>query len=167
MPRITLPRAAGEAASLFDSWDPASAGQARVYWLGALPPDARGVANRLETWETLLHVVLPASAAIPGCDVVLDRGGELAAVFDIALPFAIVVDAAGRIAGLLTAPDPETVLAEVSRLHRASAPQVVQSRAPVLLLDRVFDSALCQRLIACWRAGEKRDNESARPRATW
>jgi predicted 2-oxoglutarate/Fe(II)-dependent dioxygenase YbiX len=155
MPRITLPLASG---GLFDSWDPATAGRARVYWLGVPPPDAAPLAATLAAWETLLHVVTATAGGIAG-DCILDRAGELSRVFALASPFAIVVDAAGRVAALVAEPDGERVLAEVSRLHRASLPLVVRAHAPVLLLDRVLDPALCRTLIDCWQAGEKRCNE--------
>lgn len=174
MPHITLPRASGgliasrwkgrpaggalPAGALFDSWDPETAGYARVYWLGPPPPDGCRLAARLEMWEALLHVVMPAASA-PDSDVILDPSNELAHAFGVVPPCAVVVDAAGRVAGLFPAPAVEQVLGEVSRLFRASEPLVARAQAPVLLLQRVFDPDLCHRLLAHWQAGEKRDNE--------
>lgn len=154
MPRITLPFAAG---GLFDSWDPATAGRARVYWLGLPPPAPDSLAETLAVWETLLHVVSGVPNNAWPC--LIDRANEFGAAFGVAAPAAIVVDAGGRVAAVLPAPTCDAVLAEASRLHRASQPLVVQAQAPVLLLERVLEPALCARLIDCWREGEKRDNE--------
>lgn len=144
--------------ALFDSWDPATAGHARVYWLGLPPPDRCALATRLEMWEALLHVVLPAAPA-QGDDVILDPSNEIARAFGATSPCAVVVDAAGRVAALLAAPAVGQVLDEVLRLFRASEPLVVHSQAPVLLLKRVFDPDLCHRLLVNWQSGEKRDDE--------
>jgi predicted 2-oxoglutarate/Fe(II)-dependent dioxygenase YbiX len=175
MPHITLPRASDWAAAnagrtgaaprsglpaggLFDSWDPETAGHVRVYWLGPPPPDRCRLAARLEMWEALLHVVMPAAPAQDG-DVILDPSNEIARAFGAVPPCAVVVDAAGRVAALFSPPAVEQVLGEVLRLFRASEPLVVHAQAPVLLLDRVFDPDLCHRLLAHWHAGEKRNNE--------
>lgn len=155
MPRITLPLASGE---LFDSWDPVTWGMAIVYWLGA--PEASVVAslaNTLEGCETLLYFVATAwSAVLDGHpNVLFDRAGELGRAFGANGPLAIVVDASGRVAALLPAPAPCGVAALATRLYTASTPSVVQARAPVLLLERVAEPALCETLVEYWRRSNK------------
>lgn len=159
MPHITLPLASGV---LFDSWDAATSGRARVYWLGVLTVAvAAQLTDTLMAWEALLHVVV---AALPEAQEgytswLIDRMGELPRVFGATGPLAIVVDAAGRVAALVPEPTPDRVAAEASRLHRKSMPIVVQAQAPVLLLERVIEPALCQSLIDYWQHGDKRANE--------
>jgi predicted 2-oxoglutarate/Fe(II)-dependent dioxygenase YbiX len=160
MPRITLPLVSG---SLFDSWDPMTSGLARAYWLGA-PPTALAaaqLADTLEACETLLHIVAAAPPGGPDGypSWVLDRAGELARAFGATGPLVIVVDAAGRVAALLPEPTPHGVAALATRLYRASTPAVVQAKAPVLLLERVAEPALCQTLIDYWQRGGKLANE--------
>src|SRR5262245_53998953 len=149
MPRITLPLASGP---LFDSWDPATSGMARVYWLGA--PPAASFADQLAACETLLHVVSSQpSEGLSSC--LVDRLGEFGHAFEVAGPLAVVVDASGRVAAVLADPRPEEVAARAMQLYRASSPAVVQARAPVLLLDRVIEVDLCRALIDYWRDHDK------------
>jgi predicted 2-oxoglutarate/Fe(II)-dependent dioxygenase YbiX len=156
MPRITLPAAAG---SVFDSADPATAGLARLYWIGE-PPEP-GTANRLAealgACETLLHFVLaeppPVADAYPSW--LVDRAGELLRAFAASGPLAILVDSAGRVAGLLDHPAPDAVARAAAELHSSTAEQVVRAKAPVLLLERVAEPELCQALIECWQRGRK------------
>ena len=155
MPRVTLPMSSG---SLFDSWDPETAGLARVYWLGLLgPPADTQLAAQLAACETLLHIVVtapPANARVaPSC--LLDRLGELGRAFGTAASLAGMVDAAGRVAALLPAPTPEAVAALATGLYRTSTPVVVQAKAPVLMLDRVINPNLCHELIDYWGHREK------------
>jgi 2OG-Fe(II) oxygenase superfamily len=158
MPRITLPLTSGH---LFDSWDPTTSGQARVYWLGA-PPAAvvAPLADALAACETLLHVVAAAppdsSNDQPSC--LLDRLGELGGAFASNGPLAIIVDAAGRVAEVLPQPTPDAVAARVTQLYAASQPAVVQAKAPVLLLERVVDPGLCRTLIDYWQCKDKVSN---------
>jgi predicted 2-oxoglutarate/Fe(II)-dependent dioxygenase YbiX len=160
MPRITLPSASG---SLFDSWDPMTWGVARAYWLGAPPAvsAAAQLADTLAACETLLHVVEAAPPEVPDGypSWLLDRAGELGRAFGATGPLAIIVDAAGRVAALLPAPTPDGVAALATRLYMASTPAVVQAKAPVLLLERVAEPALCQTLIEYWQRGGKLANE--------
>ena len=162
MPRIVLPQIPG---GLFDSFDPRSAGQARAYWLGSPPPEvlAPPYAERLAGCEMLLQVVTQASPAEatapswPGTWIV-DAKGELARVFGARAPLALVVDAAGRVAAILPAPTAEQVAELAERLHGATSPTVMRSHAPVLLLERVADAALCQALIDYWQGRDKLTN---------
>lgn len=149
MPRITLPLASGP---LFDSWDATTSGMARVYWLGA--PPAASLADQLAGCETLLHVVSPQPCDGPSCCLV-DRLGEFRHAFAAEGPLAVVVDAAGRVAAVLADPRPEEVAALAMQLYGASSPAVVQAKAPVLLLDRVIEPALCRTLIDYWRGHNK------------
>jgi 2OG-Fe(II) oxygenase superfamily len=158
MPRITLPQTTG---CLFDSWDPIMSGRARVYWLGA--PSAAIVAqlaDSLAACETLLHVVAEGPQdspnAYPCC--LLDRIGELARAFASNGPLAVIVDAGGRVAEVLSQPTPEVVAARVTQLYATSRPALVQAKAPVLLLDRVIDRDLCRALIDYWRSNDKVSN---------
>ena len=156
MPRITLPSAGG---GLFDSWDQMTSGLGRVYWVGA-PPDTRASAQLAETLaasETLLHIVGTGPPPLDGDypSWLIDRAGEVGRAFGVTAPFAIVVDAGGRIAGLLPAPTPEAAATLVTQLYAASTPMVVQAKAPVLLLERVAEPVLCQRLIEYWQRGKK------------
>ncbi len=155
MPRITLPLASD---GLFDSWDPATWGLAIVYWLGA--PAAAVVASLADTLaacETLLYFVATAPPEMLGGHpaVLLDRANELGRAFGANGPLAIVVDASGRVAALLPAPAPGGVAAWATRLYMASTPAVVQAKAPVLLLERVAEPALCETLVEYWRRSNK------------
>ena len=158
MPRITLPLASG---GLFDSWNPMTWGLAIVYWLGA--PEASVVASladMLAACETLLYFVTatPLEALGGHPNVLLDRASELGRAFGVNGPLAILVDASGRVAALIPAPAPGGVAALTTRLYMASTPTVVQARAPVLLLERVAEPALCQSLLEYWRRSNKVTN---------
>jgi hypothetical protein len=155
MPQITLPLTSGR---LFDSWDPTTCGQARVYWLGTPPASVvASLAEVLQACETLLHVVagMPPDD-YPSC--LLDRLGELARAFAANGPLAIIVDAAGRVADVLRQPTPDAIAARVTQLYAASRPAVVQAKAPVLLLERVVDPGLCRTLIDYWQRKDKISN---------
>lgn len=158
MPRITLPLTSGR---LFDSWDPATSGHARVYWLGA--PSAAVVQPLVDTLaacETLLHVVAgtppDSSGDYPSC--LLDRLGELGRAFASNGPLAIIVDAAGRVAEVLPQPTANEVAERMIRLYAASQPVVVRAKAPVLLLERVIEPGLCRTLIDYWQRRDKVSN---------
>jgi predicted 2-oxoglutarate/Fe(II)-dependent dioxygenase YbiX len=154
MPRITLPSASG---GLFDSSDPMTAGQARVYWLGAPLVDEMALASRLEGCETELHVVSQSAPQVPADHPswVLDHAGELGRAFAATGPLAIIVDATGRVAAVLPAPTPDGVADFATELYRMSAPTVVKAKAPVLLLERVMEPAFCQMLMEYWRRGNQ------------
>ena len=158
MPRITLPLTSGR---LFDSWDPATSGHARVYWLGA--PSAAIIAplaRSLAACETLLHVVTATPPDSPNeySPCLLDRLGELGRAFASHGPLAIIVDAAGRVADVRPQPTPDAIAARVTQLYSASRPAVVQAKAPVLLLERVVDPDLCRTLIGYWQCRDKVSN---------
>ena len=156
MPRITLPTAAGP---LFDSADPETAGQARIYWLGNPPTaaEAAHLSGTLESWETLLHIVAPAppAAAETYPSWLLDPAGELGRAFGATGSLAVMVDALGRVAALLTEPTPGGAAVLAMQLYGASAPAVVKAKAPVLLLERVMEPALRQALMEYWRHGDQ------------
>ena len=160
MPRVTLPQVSGE---LFDSWDPRSAGYARAYWIGPPPQEilASAFAEQLLIREMLLHVV---SAAAPDGSVsgqvswLIDAKSELARAFGGGEALVIFVDSAGRVAGVLTEPTAEQLVAQAERLFRATPTAVIQSQAPVLLLERVADEALCRALIDYWERHDKLTN---------
>src|SRR5262245_43611996 len=84
MPRITLPFATG---GLFDSWDPATSGLARVYWLSLPPPMsvAARLAKELAGCETLLHIVTaePPQDLDANLSWLLDPAGELSRAFGV------------------------------------------------------------------------------------
>src|SRR5215475_7024132 len=103
MPRITLPLVPS---GLFDSWDQVTSGCARVYWLG-MPPSvsvAARLAEILAGRETLLHIVTPAPPQVVEASLswLVDPAGELGRAFGATGPFAIVVDASGRVAAVLS-----------------------------------------------------------------
>jgi predicted 2-oxoglutarate/Fe(II)-dependent dioxygenase YbiX len=160
MPRITLPLVPG---GLFDSWDQITSGCARVYWLG-MPPSvsvAARLAEILAGCETLLHIVTAAPPQVVEASPswLVDPAGELGRAFGATGPVAVVVDASGRVAAVLSPPTPDAVEALVASLYAASTPTVVQAKAPVLLVDRVVEPAMCARLIDYWQAGKKFLNE--------
>lgn len=152
MPRIGLPSASG---GVFDSWDPRGAGQARVYWIGAPPAEllAPAYAERLAGSETLLQVVTKAAQAGAPASLswLIDAQGQFAQVFGGREPLAVIVDAAGRVAEVLSAPTTDQVAASVEQLYRATS----EAEAPVLLLERVADAALCKALIDYWQSRDK------------
>jgi predicted 2-oxoglutarate/Fe(II)-dependent dioxygenase YbiX len=160
MPRITLPVALGD--GLFDSADPATAGLARVYWIGA-PPDpevADRLASALGACETLLHFVTakPPVGAEAYASCLIDQAGELGRAFGVGGAFAILVDPADRVAHVLAQPTPEAVRELARRLYDSTSPQVVQAKAPVLLIERVAEPALCRTLIDYWQSKDKLAN---------
>ena len=159
IPRITLPSASG---SLFDSADPATAGLARLYWIGALPDPvaAERLAASLGGCETLLHFVLATPPPVQEgyASWLLDQAGELGAAFGASGPLAILVDPAGRVAGVLADPAPDAVAALAAQLYESTSEQVVRAKAPVLLLERVVEPVLCRALIEYWAKGDKLAN---------
>ncbi|MFO1160015.1 MAG: 2OG-Fe(II) oxygenase [Reyranellaceae bacterium] len=162
MPRITLPSASG---GVFDSWDQLTSGMARAYWLGT-PPDAAiavRLSEELAASETLLHIVLTAQPAEP-CDYpswVLDQAGELGRAFAATGPLVVLVDPAGRVAALLPGASPDAILEQATGLYAATAPILVQAKAPVLFLERVFDPAFCKTLLEHWQRSSKLANKVA------
>src|SRR4029450_11743487 len=158
MPRITLPLTSGR---LFDSWDPATSGHSRVYWLGA-PPAAivAPLARSLAACGALLPVVTatPPDSSNDYSSCLLDRLGELSRAFASDGALAIIVDAAGRVAAVLPQPPPDAIAAWVTQLYTASQPVVVQAKAPVLLLERVLEPGLCCTLIDYWQRKDKVSN---------
>ena len=160
LPRIVLPQVSG---GLFDSHDPRTAGQARVYWLGPPPAAvlAPAYAEHLAGCETLLHIVTgtqPSPAEALSSSWIVDAKGELARAVGGREPLALVVDSAGRIADILAEPTAEQVTAIAGQLHGATSPTVIRAQAPVLLLERVADRPLCQALIDYWRGRDKLTN---------
>jgi len=156
MPRITLPLRSG---SLFDSWDAAVSGFTRIYWLGH-PSGEDGMVTlvaQLAKCEARLCFVVPdrLDGLAGDMDFIRDRDGELARAFGARETFAIVVDAAGRIAALLPSPTPEELVALAEQLHDSTEAVVVRAAAPVILLNRVLDGDLCRSLIAYWSAHDK------------
>jgi predicted 2-oxoglutarate/Fe(II)-dependent dioxygenase YbiX len=159
MPRITLPLASG---GLFDSCAALSDGRARIYWIAAPPPQEEAVrmVRKLSDCEAELHIVsrIAPATPYPYPSWLLDRGNELARAFSAEGPLAILVDAADRVAALVAAPAPDTVIAWASRLYASTAPEVVRAKAPVLMLERVVEPELCRRLVDHWRHGGKMEN---------
>lgn len=155
MPRITLPLASG---TLFDSADPATAGFARLYWVGP-PAETARLADALAACETLLHpVVAKPSPAADGPSCLVDRLGELGRAFGVAGSLAVLVDSAGRIRRLLPAPTADEVIAAATMLYRATSPVVMRAKAPVLLLEEVIDPAFCRTLMDYWERNDKLAN---------
>lgn len=161
MPRITLPTVSG---AMFDSWNPAEAGQARVYWLGATiaAPAAAQLAEALAASETLLQVVASGTAA-PDRDPgwAIDPTNGLRQAFGVSGPLAVIVDAWGRVAALVPAPSAENVTAAAAALHAATPTAMIRTQAPVLFIERVLDPELCLKLIEMWQRGAKLTNEVA------
>ena len=161
MPRIVLPEAAG---AMFDSWDQTVSGRVHVYWLNGSPemPVAE-LAGSLAALETELHVVASVASSAPGNGVSLlvDPSNDLGRAVGVTGPCAVVVDAGGRLAALVPEPTPDGIVALATRLFDASAPAVVQAQAPVLLLDKVVEPSLCDKLIDHWRRGDKRTDSVA------
>jgi predicted 2-oxoglutarate/Fe(II)-dependent dioxygenase YbiX len=156
MPRIVLPQAAG---TMFDSWDQTVSGRVHVYWLsGSLETSvAERLAASLAALETELHVVASVAPPAPGTAVSLlvDQSSDLGRAVGMTGRCAVVVDAGGRLAALVPEPTPDGIVALATRLFDASAPALVQAQAPVLLLDKVVEPSLCDKLIDHWRRGDK------------
>lgn len=156
MPRIVLPEAAG---TMFDSWDQTVSGRVHVYWFkGSLEaPVAERLAAALAAVEAELHVVVSAAASASGTGVswLVDQSNDLARAVGMSGPCAAVIDAAGRLAALMSEPTPDAIVALATRLFDASTPATVQAQAPVLLLDKVVEASLCDKLIDHWRRGDK------------
>jgi len=157
MPRIVLPQAAG---TMFDSWDQTVSGRVHVYWLsGSLEASvAERLAASLAALETELHVVASVAPPAPGNAVswLVDQSSDLGRAVGMTGPCAVVVDAGGRLAALVPEPTADGLVALATKLFDASMPAVVQAQAPVLLLDKVVEPSLCDKLIDHWRRGDKR-----------
>jgi predicted 2-oxoglutarate/Fe(II)-dependent dioxygenase YbiX len=156
MPRIVLPEAAG---AMFDSWDQTVSGRVHVYWLSGSQeiPEAKRLAASLAALETELHVVAPVAPSAPGNGMswLIDQSNDLGRAVGMTHPCAVVVDAAGRLAALLPQPTSDDLVVLATRLYDASTSTVVQAQAPVLLLDKVVEASLCDKLIEHWRRGDK------------
>ena len=161
MPHITLPSACGR---VFDSWDQPTSGMARAYWLGT-PPDvamAIRLSEDLAAWETLLHVVVVSPSGASGYPSwLLDQAGELDCAFAATGSLVVLVDSGGRVAALLASPSPAAITARAAELYAASAPRLVQAKAPVLLLERVVEPAFCETLMEHWQRSGKLANKVA------
>ncbi|MPZ31050.1 MAG: hypothetical protein GEV13_08645 [Rhodospirillales bacterium] len=157
MPRILLSQPGGTA---FDSWHQENAGQARLYWLDAESALTAGreLAPALSACEADWWVVAktPPPAGVGGVPWLIDPRGDLARAVGVTGPAAVVVDAGGRLAAVMPRPSYEGAASILERLHAAVTPGTVQFQAPVLLVERVLDPALCTRLMEHWQRGEKR-----------
>jgi predicted 2-oxoglutarate/Fe(II)-dependent dioxygenase YbiX len=131
----------------------------------SLAPWAHAV-EALNTLGGRLFVVTPTVVALPSpleglIDNVLVRplfglggGGD----------GAIILDSGGRFAARLTGEgaSPAAVLGECRRLHERTAPQLITTQAPVIVLPDVITPALRDRLLRYWQEGEKRAGTVAR-----
>jgi predicted 2-oxoglutarate/Fe(II)-dependent dioxygenase YbiX len=115
------------------------------------------LANTLGGCETLLHFVIGTPPGDPDSysSWLIDKAGELGRAFAATGPLAILVDPAGRVANLLAEPTLDAVSKLATRLYNSTSSQVVQAKAPVLLIERVADPALCHTLIEYWEGREK------------
>ena len=145
---------------MFDSWDQTVSGRVHVYWLsGSLEASvAERLAASLAALETELHVVASVAPPAPGNAVswLVDQSSDLGRAVGMTGPCAVVVDAGGRLAALVPEPTADGLVALATTLFDASMPAVVQAQAPVLLLDKVVEPSLCDKLIDHWRRGDKR-----------
>lgn len=145
---------------MFDSWDQTVSGRVHVYWLsGSLEASvAERLAASLAALETELHVVASVAPPAPGNAVswLVDQSSDLGRAVGMTGPCAVVVDAGGRLAALVPEPTADGLVALATKLFDASMPAVVQAQAPVLLLDKVVEPSLCDKLIDHWRRGDKR-----------
>ena len=157
MPRIVLSQPGGSA---FDSWHQENAGVARLYWLDAETALTAGreLAPVLSACDASWWVVAtrPPPAGVCGVPWLIDPRGDLARAVGVSGPAAVVVDAGDRLAAVMARPDCRGAASILERLHGAATPSTVQLQAPVLVVERVLDRALCRRLIEHWRRGEKR-----------
>ncbi len=157
MPRILLPQPSG---TVFDSWHQQNAGQARLYWLdaGSAQSAGRELAPSLSACEADWRVVATAPPPAEAGDVpwLIDPHGDLARAVGVAGPAAVLVDAGGRLAAVIPAPSAQNAASVLESLQATATPGTVQFQAPVLLVERVLDPALCTRLMAHWQRGEKR-----------
>ena len=157
MPRIVLSQPGG---TPFDSWHQENAGQARLYWLDAETALTAGreLAPALSACDADWWVVAttPPPAGVGGLPWLIDPSGDLARAVGVTGPAAVVVDAGDRLAAVIPRPNCQGAASILERLHGAVTPSTVQLQAPVLLVERVLDPALCTRLMEHWQRGEKR-----------
>lgn len=161
MPRILLSQPSGIA---FDSWHHENAGQARLYWLDAESAVTAGreLAPALSACEADWRVVAASPpAGVDDVPWLIDPRGDLARAVGVTGPAAVVVDAGGRLAAVMPKPSCEGVVSILERLYTAVTPSTVQFQAPVLLVERVLDPALCTRLMEHWQRGDKRADSVA------
>lgn len=152
MPRVTLPMAAG---GIFDSWDQSNAGRIQIYWLGEGASGAdETLASTLAACEAELHVVARTPQSGGGA-CLIDKAGDFGRALGVDGQAAVVVDAGGRLAAIVQRPDPRSIATHMQALHAATDAQVVTAQAPVLLVDRVVEPALCAALIDHWQRGGK------------
>jgi len=157
MPRIMLPQPGG---AVFDSWHQENAGQARLYWLdaGSALSAGRELAPSLAACEADWWGVAPTPPPAGARDVpwLIDPRRDLARAVGVSGPVAVLVDAGDRLAAVVPGPNLQEARSALERLHAATVPGTVQFQAPVLLVERVLEPALCTRLIEHWQRGEKR-----------
>lgn len=91
----------------------------------------------------------------PGCPLLADDG-QLTAFLTGREPqdrFALLaLDQNLRLLSYLEPADPDVLLQELQALYDASLPPVIRQPAPVLVLPRVFDDALCGELVDMFEA---------------
>jgi predicted 2-oxoglutarate/Fe(II)-dependent dioxygenase YbiX len=158
-PPLILPDPAGAAVNL--TWGRNLAGRTLVLWLTG---EARSqeVATALAAaraafaaMDSPVFAVTP-SGPIPGIETLCDPENRVARAVGLAGAGIIVFDPLRRLS--LVVPEPggiEAALAECRRIHAQSTEMVVQAQPPILLIARVVDSELCERLIDYWQTGDK------------
>lgn len=169
VPRLVLPTVGGEPVDLTHQ---SVAGETILLWLIRRLPRRRTLraaeqkAKALERLEARLYLVIsgaePAEAtpADPAFPLLCDPNGTLSEAFALDEGF-VAIDASGRLAGVLPGGTFDDALTVARRLYEGTAPDVVRSQAPVLLLPEVLELSLCQRLVAYWEGGAKLDDRVA------
>jgi len=151
-----LPLAAG---GMFDSWDQAVSGRIQVYWLDGSSAETavQALVGPLAACEADFYAVVsvPPEGPRGRATWLVDRPGDFARAVGANGPTAVVVDAAGGLAAVMPEPTPDGVAALAAGLHAASEACVVRAQAPVLLVERAVDPALCASLIEHWQKGDK------------
>lgn len=167
--RIVLPDAAGE---LIELSHQSLAGEALVlgFVRGAADlPLVQALAAKLDLFAAVEAQVFAVAVgqispdfmeqiAAAGLPLLTDPEARVATAFGEENASAIVVfDAGRRVVAMVD--DVTAALDICTQLYCASAPEVVERTAPVLVLEHVLDPSFCQSLIAMWHSGQKVDDQ--------
>lgn len=165
VPAITLPGRDGKLIALADQL---YSGNAQILWImNDLPgkaemAQAKKLAAKLKSVEALFFIVVGGQSApdkkTAKGDVpeLFDPKSQVAALFGITAPGIAIIGADGRLSRKMSIDELDQVADHCTALFSASAPEIIRAQAPVLVVDRVLEPELCDRLIQYWQDGEKR-----------
>ena len=133
-----------------------------AFWRPQLEPAARTFCNRVQhSVESLAqcHIIVGDSPRVaPTVDglVLVDASGTVSRAYGMTDDDGVLgylLDANLRVVTCLDLSDADRAAVEVGAAVESlmpAAPREIQNQAPVLLIDRVIDGTLCERLVQTW-----------------